>query len=95
VGAAEVGETVTAPILARHVDRTRERPFARGRRGLAIGPRVAADIPRSASLPTAGRIDEARDTASSMRAVAARFRVDPFISRYPLTDPARTGKLPR
>jgi hypothetical protein len=51
--------------------------------------------PLIASLVALGRSDQAHEIAQQMLAVAPQFRVNAFISRYPISDPARKEKLRR
>lgn len=86
----------TALTLAHYVNTTYEEAIRWGRRTLAISPRFTANMrPLIASLVAVERIDEARAVARQMLAVAPQFRVDPFITRYPISDQARKEKLRR
>ena len=84
----------TALTLAHYTNGTYEEAVGLGRHTLAMSPRFTANMrPLIGSLVALGRTEEARDVARQMLAVAPQFRVDPFISRYPLSDPARKERL--
>jgi TolB-like protein len=84
----------TALTLAHYVNGTYEEAIRWGRRVLAMSPRFTANMrPLIASLVASGQIGEAQEIARQMLAVAPQFHVDPFISRYPISDPARKEKL--
>jgi adenylate cyclase len=86
----------TALTLAHYTNATYEEAIRWGRRTLAISPRFTANMrPLIASLVAVGRTDQAQEVARQMLAVAPQFRVDPFILRYAINDPARKEKLRR
>jgi adenylate cyclase len=86
----------TALTLAHYVNGTYEEAIRWGRRTLAMSPRLTANMrPLIASLVAVGQIDQAREISNQMLAIAPQFRVDPFISRYSISDPARKEKLRR
>jgi TolB-like protein/tetratricopeptide (TPR) repeat protein len=84
----------TALTLAHYTNRTYEEAVRWGRRTLALSPRFTANMrPLIGSLVAVGQIDEARAVARRMLEVAPQFRVDAFIARYPISEPARKEKL--
>lgn len=86
----------TALTLAHYTNATYEEAIQWGRRTMAISARFTANMrPLIGSLVAVGRLEEARDIARRMLAVTPQFRVDPFIARYPISDPARKEKLRR
>ncbi len=86
----------TALTLAHYTNATYDEAIHWGRRTLAISPRFTFNMrPLIGSLVAVGRIDEARVVARQMLEIAPQFRVDPFILRYPISEPARKEKLRR
>jgi class 3 adenylate cyclase/tetratricopeptide (TPR) repeat protein len=86
----------TTLTIAHYTSGSYEDAIQWGRRTLAISPRFTANMrPLIASLVATGRMDEAREIARRMLAIEPNFRVDRFISRYPITDPERKEKLRR
>jgi tetratricopeptide (TPR) repeat protein len=86
----------TALTLAHYTNGTYEAAIQWGRRTLAIGPRFTANMRfLIASLVAVSRGDEAREVARRMLEIEPRFRVDAFVARYPIKDPARKEKLRR
>jgi adenylate cyclase len=86
----------TAQTLAHYTNATYEEAITWGYRILALGPRFTANMrPLIASLVVVGRLDEAREVAQQMVAIEPHFRVESFIARYPIRDPARKDKLRR
>lgn len=83
-----------AVTFAHYTNASYEEAIQWGRRTLAIAPDLAGNMRAlMASLVAVGRIDEAREIAHRMLAIAPSFRVDQFISRVPFADPARKRKL--
>jgi class 3 adenylate cyclase/TolB-like protein len=86
----------TALTLAHYTNATYDDAVQWGRRTLAVSPRFTANMrPLIGSLVALGRTAEAEGIALRMLAIAPQFRVDPFIARYPIRDPARKEKLRR
>jgi class 3 adenylate cyclase/TolB-like protein len=86
----------TALTLAHYTNATYDDAIQWGRRTLAVSPRFTANMrPLIGSLVALGRTAEAEDIARRMLAIAPQFRVDRFIARYPIKDPARKEKLRR
>jgi adenylate cyclase len=84
----------TALTLAHYTNATYDDAVQWGRRTLAVSPRFTANMrPLIGSLVALGRTAEAESIARRMLAIAPQFRVDPFIARYPIKDPARKEKL--
>ncbi len=86
----------TVLTLAHYTNATYEEAIHWGRRTLAISPRFVTNMrPLIGSLVAVGRAAEAYEIAHRLLAIVPQFRVDTFISRYPIADPARKEKLRR
>jgi adenylate cyclase len=79
----------TALTLAHYFHGTYDECVHWGRKTLAANPRFTANLrPLIGGLAALGRLEEAREIGGALLALEPGFRVDRFIERYPVRDPA-------
>jgi class 3 adenylate cyclase/TolB-like protein len=84
----------TTVAFAHYTNASYEAAIHWGRATLAMDPELVGNMRcLMVSQVAAGRIDEARELAHRMLAIAPSFRVDKAISRVPFADEARKWKL--
>jgi len=84
----------TTVTFAHYSNGSYEQAIDWGRRTLAMDPNLPTNIAfLIASQVALGRVEEAREIAPRILAVAPRFSVERFASRFPFVDGARQGRL--
>lgn len=76
--------------FAHFVNGTHEESVRWCRRALAVMPHFVGVLRHmTASLVALGRLEEARSAAAGLLAIVPGFRIDSFLAKYPIADPAR------